>query len=559
MPGSNRDVPDLRVALDAALTRREMLRRLGVAGALMAVPSVVADAAQAGPFSEQTSAAMRSVASIKFGFPETVPNLDPAAAPTASAENATANSAEALLTYGSDGSLLPLLAESFSQPDRKTYVFKIRQGVKFSDGSPMTIDDVVYSCQRMWKGPTTVFGGLFANVVSMEAGGGNQLIVRLKAPSNTFKYLATFLFIGQKASLQAAGKNLGTPGNLGIYTGPYIMSSFTPGQSVTLTRNANYWGPTKPIADQIIYQIFGDTNTARLAMQSGQLDGVFRLPLGDIAAWKQLSNVTVIEGANPVQLYYGSFDNHEAPWNDVHVRRAISHCVDKRGILKAVFKGNGIAATTLPAPSEWSGLGLSSSQALRAYKTLPDYPFSVALAKQELAKSAYPKGFTNEVVVPSDSDPELTQAALNIAQVVKQIGIKLNVKEVPGAKFISIWETNKKNTGFTLIRNGPTFLDAWDFPSVMLLKRFDIPGSYNSANYTDPRVERLLNLAETTSSVAVRKKSIFDALKVAGAAAPYIPIVWGGGAMAINNKYKYVGFHPWAYLIQEWALRIKTA
>jgi peptide/nickel transport system substrate-binding protein len=294
-------------------------------------------------------------------------------------------------------------------------------------------------------------------------------------------------------------------------------------------------------------------------MESGALDVAFRLPLGAIGAWQGLGNAHVIEGTNPVQLYYGSFDTRQAPWSDVHVRKAIAYCCDRAGILKAIFHGNGTVATTLPAPSEWQDLGVSPSEALTLYKQLPGFPYNVALAKQELAKSAFPKGFTNEVVVPSDSDPELTSAALALSEVTKQIGITLNVKAVPGAQFVSIWYSSKKNTGFCLIRNGPTFLDPWDFPSIMLLKQFDIDGGYNSANYTNPRVGVLLDRAETTSSSAVRKASIIDALKIADAEVPYLPIVWGGGAMAINNKYQYVGFHPWAYLIQEWALRLRLA
>jgi len=556
MPGSERMHPDLRRGLEAAVTRREMVRRIGLAGAILTVPGLTG----CGETKTKLGAAgAKTVPLITFGFPETLPNLDPAAAPTAAAENATANSAEALLTYGSDGSLQPLLAESFSRPDRLTYVFKIRSGVKFSDGSPMTMDDVVYSVLRIWKGPTTVFTGLFGKVVSMRATGPNELTVLLKEPSDTFKYLATFLFIGQKTALAAAGKNLGTPGHLGVYTGPYVMGAFTPGQRLTLTRNHHYWGPVKGVADQITFQVFADTNTMRLAMQSGQLDGAFRLPLGDVAAWQQLSNAHVIPGQNPVQLYYGSFDTKQAPWSDVHVRRAISHCVDKQGIAKAVFKGHGLAATTLPAPSEWVGVGVSPTQALALYQQIPDFAYSLKLAKQELAKSAYPTGFTNDVVVPSDSDPELTQSALVLAQAAKQIGISLNVKALPGAKFLSTWYSNKKNTGFCLIRNGPTFLDAGDFPSVMLLKFDDINGGYNSANYFDSQVETFLAQAESAKTPASRETAILGALNVAAPAAPYIPIVWGGGAMAISNKYQYVGFHPWAYLIQEWALRVKAA
>jgi peptide/nickel transport system substrate-binding protein len=252
-------------------------------------------------------------------------------------------------------------------------------------------------------------------------------------------------------------------------------------------------------------------------------------------------------------------DNREPPWNDVHVRKAVAYCCDKRGIATGIMHGLAAPASTLPTPYEWASLGYTPAQVARLYKGLPDYRLSIANAKKELALSAYPRGFSHTCYVPSDSNPELTLMAESLAANLQQIGVHLAVTPVPQAEVQARWFSSKKNTGCTIIWNGPTFLDPADYARIMLLKAFDISGSYNSANYYNPKVEHYLAQSDLTSSPSRRAAAIINALKIAAQDCGYVPLVWAGGAMAISNKYNYVGFHPWAYLIQEWAERIVAA
>jgi peptide/nickel transport system substrate-binding protein len=551
---------EIESMLSAGLTRRRLLQRLAVTGAALAVPSALARSAKALPPLLRTEVdATGDIGTITWGYPETITRMSLIHLSTGADENAIASTIEVLVNYDTNGNLVPVLAESWSAPDLQTYVYKIRKGVTFSDGTPMTMDDVLYSCLATWKEKGSVIAPLLANVKSMKQTGPNELTIKLLKPSATFKYLAVFLGVGKKSESVAHASELGTPAFLGTYTGPYAFESFVPGQSVTLVRNDNYWGK-KPAAQKIIYEVFKDTTSMRLALQSREIAGAFKLPLTEIPTWQKLKTARTIVGKNPVQLIYISFDTKEAPWSDPHIRRAIAHCVDKKGIAKAIYKGVGaIPAHTLPAPSEWAAVGLTAAQANKLTQQIPDYDFDIAKAKAELAKSSMPNGFTNSVVVPSDSDPDITLIAESVSQNLKQIGVNLVVKPLPGSQVYGIWYSKKKNTGCVIIRNGPTFLDPSDYARIMLLKQFDVAGSYNSANYSDPQVEVLLKRAEESMSNAVRRESVIAALKIAARDEPYIPVVWGGGAMAVDDKYNYIGFHPWAYLIQEWGERIVAA
>ena len=209
MSESRGEAPDIRAAFEAVLTRREMLRRLGLAGGLLVVPGVVADAAQAGSASRLSSAQSRSVSSIKFGFPETITSLDPAAAPTAAAENATANSAEALLTLcqrrqpGSAARRVVLATGSHN------LLLQDPAGRQVLRRDP----DDDRRCRLLV--PANVErpdDRLRRPLRERRLDGGrrlHELVVKLKSPSNTFKYLATFLFIGKKSTLAAAGEEPG--------------------------------------------------------------------------------------------------------------------------------------------------------------------------------------------------------------------------------------------------------------------------------------------------------------------------------------------------------------
>jgi ABC-type transport system substrate-binding protein len=149
--------------------------------------------------------------------------------------------------------------------------------------------------------------------------------------------------------------------------------------------------------------------------------------------------------------------------------------------------------------------------------------------------------------------------AESLSQTLAQIGVHLTVKPEPTTQVQDQWLANKKNTGCTIILNAPTFLDPADYARIMLLKQFDIVGSYNSANYYNAQVEHFLAQSDLTSDPKSRAAAILGALKVAGADSPYIPLIWAGGAMAVNNKYNYIGFEPFTYLIQEWGERIVPA
>src|SRR5207237_9495221 len=129
-----------------------------------------------------------------------------------------------------------------------------------------------------------------------------------------------------------------------------------------------------------------------------QVDGTFQVPQEQIDQYKSLSGVTV-QVAPELRTAYISLDVASPPFNDVHVRRALAYALDKAGLVRAVLRGYGQPAPTMPPPQQWGDL-MPQSKVRALYKSLPQYAFNMTKAKAELALSAYPKGFTATVPFP---------------------------------------------------------------------------------------------------------------------------------------------------------------
>ena len=268
----------------------------------------------------------------------------------------------------------------------------------------------------------------------MTATGPMQVTIKLSAPNPFFRYTMAVTPIGEKKFWSTHLKNIGNPGVLNMGTGPFEFTSFNPATGVTLVRNPNYWGQKASI-QKLSIKFISDPNTMLLAIRSGEVDGSFQIPYAQISQYKQLPGVNV--QIAPAELpAYLSLDMQDPPFSDIHVRRAIAYAIDQAGMVHAVLDGYGSAAPTMPPPQQWGDL-MSQSKVAAFYKTIPTYPFSIAKAKAELAKSTVPHGFTANVTFP-DSAPELGQALQILAQDLQQIGITLNVKQVPHSQWVSV-------------------------------------------------------------------------------------------------------------------------
>jgi peptide/nickel transport system substrate-binding protein len=457
---------------------------------------------------------------------------------------------ETLVRYDKNGALKPALADSFSTPNATTYVYHVRKGVKFWDGKTLTANDVLFSLQQAAsKTAGSQIAAFFSSVASMAITAPGTVTIKLTQPDPYFRYTAAVTYILEKAFWQANGTNVGTPGTLTMCTGPYRFTKFVADDHVDATRFSGYWGP-RPAVKSVTLRFITNDATRLLAMQSGEIDGSFRISQDQIDQWKRISGVKV-QLAPELRTAYLSLDTSTAPFNDVHVRRAIAYAFDQKGLVKSVLRGYGQTAPVMPPQQQWGDVA-PASFVKSLYATLPTYPFSIAKAKAELAKSAYPNGFTATLPYP-DSQQTLGKAALSLAQNLQQIGVTLNVKQITtDAWFGALFD--HKDLGAQIISWGVDYPDPADALHFIYDSQYATANAFNTANYKSPAMDALLKTQQNSVNAKVRAKAIAAALKLGATDAPYIPIWYQQVAMALKSKYNY-DFGTW-YLYTPWVAGI---
>lgn len=460
---------------------------------------------------------------------------------------------ETLVRYDSRGRLRPGLATSFKTPDPSTYIYTIRRNVRFWDGTTLTPADIVYSLERAASAKAgSQIAALYTSVRSIRAD-GNNVVIKLKAPNAYFRYSPAVTYILQKKYWQANLADIGMPQKLTMCTGPYRFTRYKGAETIDLVAFDNYWGG-RPSVRAITLKVIVNDATRLLAMRQGEIDGSFRIPPESIDQWRKLSN-TRVQLAPELRMTFLSLDTAVAPWNDVHVRRAVAHAVDKRGLVRAVLRGYGSVAHTLPPPEQWGDL-LTPAQVTAFYKTIPRYPFNLANAREELAQSAFPNGFEATIPYP-DSQQALGKAALALSQNLKQIGVDLKVTEVPTNAYYAKLLSHPSPLGPQIVAWGVDYPDPADVLHFISDSKSAVQNAFNLANFKSGEMDRLLARQERSVDPKVRAAAIKKALLIVARRAPYIPLWYSDVAMAVSDKLAYKDFGTW-YVYTPWALNVST-
>ncbi|GAA0826397.1 ABC transporter substrate-binding protein [Streptosporangium amethystogenes subsp. fukuiense] len=537
---------------DVALTRRSLLRSIAIVSGLAAVPGLVAACGSPEPAAGGPAGAAKSLDVLRVALPSSLGSLD------VSKEAGIMNYVvallcqEALVGVGRDGSLLPSLAESWTRKDATTYVYTIRQGVAFSDGTPLTADDVVASLDlHARKGSTSAFAYAYANVKKIDVSGPAEITITLKQPDASFAWTPSpgTLMVTSRKFIEASGDGIGTPGAKILGTGPYRVTEFAPDSHVTLERNDAWWGGKAPYR-QIEIDFVPEESTRLLAMRGGSVDVALNVPAEQIDQWKGLPGVEV-KAASDRSLVTLAFNTAKKPWDDVHVRRAVAHAVDREGILRSVLRGHGRVADTLTDPAQWGGV-LGEAEVESLYASIPQYGFDLAKARAELAASSVPGGFADVLTYPN-SGPQLGRAALTLAENLKGIGITLEVKEVPLEQWIA--ELGKHASGIYLGWYFATTGDPAEYIQQLLNGAATGVNGTNIAEYANAEVTGLLDEAKTGTDDAARGRLLGEALVKAAGDVPYQPLWWGEAATAFGPGVGTGEFGPY-FFVGPWATEI---
>lgn len=339
------------------------------------------------------------------------PHLDPTAgAPAAIDEVVYANVFEGLTRIGSKGEVLPGLAKSWSiSDDGKTYTFSLRTGAKFHDGSDLDAGDVKFSFDRARaKDSTNAQKALFKAIDSVDVVDAHTVKVTLSAP------VGNFLFnMGWGDAVIVAPESAATNKANPIGTGPFKFSKWAKGSSIDLVRNDAYWG-TSVALEKATFRFISEPAAALSAMLAGDVDAFANFPAPEsIPQLRADPRFAVVIGSTEGETIL-STNNTKPPFDDVRVRRAIAHAIDRKAIIDGAMFGLGTPIGTHFAPHHPAYVDL-----LGQYKYDPD------LAKKLLAEAGHANGIKATLKLPPPSYAR--RGGEIIASQLRKVGIELEI------------------------------------------------------------------------------------------------------------------------------------
>jgi peptide/nickel transport system substrate-binding protein len=393
------------------------------------------------------------------------------------------------------------LARSIDRPDDKTYVIELREGVKFSNGDPLTPDDVVYSLsQNLDPAVGSFWAEWFKNVSSIKATGPQQVTVALSRPDAAFEqFLATAGgAIVQKRYALDKGADYGTARGGVMCTGPYTLNHWTPGREIVLAANPTYWDTDhRPKIGQITFPFITNANTLADGLRTGGIDGTFELPYDTIQTLRSSGAGNVYLGKS---LGYNSleFTGKQGPANDVRIRKALSLAMDRESLAKVVYHGAAQPIKSLFFPTTW-GYGADTFRS--AYDAL-DVPPGADLGRaRELVNEV---GATSVMTVLLNADdPTAKQLAAYVKTQAESIGLKVELTELPAAQWIATAFDTERQKAYDLTVSTTGYLDVPD-PIEWGVYTLSVGGAFNPSGYHNADVNSWIEQARATPDPKAR-------------------------------------------------------
>ncbi|MFF2495625.1 ABC transporter substrate-binding protein [Agromyces sp. NPDC058064] len=461
-----------------------------------------------------------------------------------------ANVCESLLRLNPDYTLSPGLAESYEQTSPTTWVYTLREGVTFHDGTPLTAADAVASMSRhLDPAVGSSWYSVYQNVASIEQTGDLEVTVTTTIPDSQFNQGmgGSAGVIESAATLAEKGADYGNSSGLVNCTGPFELTEWKSGESVTLTRYDDYWDDELAAKSGEVEFVFMGDSTARVnALKSGDVDGGWMLPVDGIAQLRETSGDVYFGLSTAVSSLIVS--NLEGPLGDVRVRKALLMALDREGILEAAAKGYGEVTNALTTESVWG----ATSDATRedAFGGLEDYPYDVEAAKQLVEEA----GATGEKIViktaPIGNDfAVISQATVAAAQ---SIGLEAEIETVTPSAYTALFSDPTAREGVDL------FYTVWYLSSPDPLEMYGVLRTGEFSNYggwSNPEYDAIANEAVGISDPDERGQKSAELQKIANEELPWLPLFTGPTSLYLGERITGVTpsinylYYPWAATI----------
>lgn len=535
----------------SALTRKEALALGGVALLVAGCGSSgksstgeTTTTGKAGNLSSYIAGGGKEVSQVTWGLVGDAVGLDPLIAYDYQSVQPMYQAFDTILQLNPKNEIIPMIATSWKQQDTRTYVYTIRTGVTFQDGSPMTPADVAYSLNRHLDPKNGSFLAPFmASVKSIESQ-GNRVIVHLKTPDANWKYVPC-IPVGQVVSqknieeILKSGKKAGTPTSLPIGTGPYKLVSWDKGNAIKLTRYDGYWDKKRPLkVKDLTFQVVSDAEALASGLLNGDIQGTFQLNGRAVQPLKKKLTVLRSESVN-IRLL--GFNTQKKPFDDPRVRQALSLAIDKPGLLKSAYGDEGRLWNSTPIEqNQWV---FARETFASAYEKLTDYTTQDLDKAKDLIKEAGAEGATGNIIAAT---PEQQAQALAVQAAGKEIGLDLTIDKVPSEQQVAVMFTDKaRNYSLTMYDWGSDTPDPASNVGVPFLKS-NVVTNFNQ--YDNPELDKLINRQIQMPDGPARAKLLAEIQAKLVDDQPWAVLYWINNLTVLQKNLGGLRLVPqWAY------------
>jgi peptide/nickel transport system substrate-binding protein len=452
------------------------------------------------------------------------------------------------------------LAESWTQPNETTYIFKLRKGVRWHNKPPvngreLTADDVVFSLNHFLTVKGNANAYMLKSVDKVEALDKYTVKFTLKGPSVWFLDMLAnphAVAIVAKEVVEKNGGDLKKWESV-VGTGPWMLDSYRPNVGLTYVRNPTYFMPGLPYIDRVEATVDEDNASRMAAFLSGKYDLGWEFP-GTInrVDWVQIKDklkqsrpkLQTVEFPSPVMSHI-SMRTDLKPFSDVRVRQAMSLAIDRQALIEAVFEGVGAVNPAVPAAlREWSIPLDKLGEGAKYYKYDP------AEAKRLLAAAGYPNGFPGTMCFTTYGSTILVDSMQLVQKDLKAVGIDVKIDQKEYGAYIATCFYGK----FDSMTYGPQtgFLE----PDNFLFGQYYPEELKNQSHINDPVVADLLVLQRRTVDLAKRREIIYDIQRHLAKQQYYVQMpsgiyigVWEG---AVKNYAPNMGYDYGGRLMAAW-------
>jgi len=451
----------------------------------------------------------KSADGLRYGLSTEPVTLDPLnPANTADGRSILFNVFEGLVKPDSSGKLIPAVAESYRiEQNGLVYVFTIRKGIRFSDGTELTPADAVFSLNEAIKAGFDAFN----QIAGIETAGPGEIRITLKSPDPEFLPYLTAAIVPEKNTDREKNP---------IGTGPFIIESYTPQQSLVMAKNPYYRQSGIPSLNKVTIVFYSDSDALLMGLRGGNIDaagvtgallpqletinekpGNGKSPEFDIIPWH----------SNAVQLL--ALNNAQKPLDDVRVRQAINYAVDIPEIIRTAFYGKGEPSGSPLIP----GLKDVYDETLRE-----PYPRNLERAKELLDDAGFKDGFPLEITVPSSYNMHVDTAQVIVHQ-LGQAGIRASIRLLDWPTWLSDVYQGRKYQA-TIIS-----LDAPNVSPRSFLSRYVSGAGNNFINFNNSEYDSVYNAARTETDENRRISLYREAQRIISknAASVYIQDILG--------------------------------